>query len=70
MQSEEWFADLYRKMPVPPTDEPHIDDPGDEFLKQIALCTPKPPLSDPRVQHAAQCPHCIRRIQEFRAAGS
>lgn len=66
VRSEDWFADLYRKLPIPPPDEPHIGDPGDTFLKQIAQRSRKPPLSDPRVAHVAQCPYCLRRLMELR----
>lgn len=66
VHSEEWFADLYRTMPIPRPEGPHLEDPGDAFLRQLAQASGKPPLSDPRVKHAAQCPYCLRRLEELR----
>lgn len=65
VHSDEWFADVYRKVPPPPPEGPHLNDPGEMFLRSIVF-GPKPLMSDPRFQHAAQCSYCIRRVQELR----
>lgn len=66
MRSEEWFSDRYRKMPIAPTDKSHIGGPGDVFLRQIAFGPNKPPLSNPRAAHVADCPYCLQRLAELR----
>ncbi len=67
MRSEEWFAERYSKMPITPGDKPHVGGPGEAFLRQIAFGPKKPPLSDPRTAHVADCPYCLQRLAELRA---
>ncbi len=66
MHSEDWFSDMYRRAPIPQTDQPHVGGPGDEFLRQIAFGSNKPTLSDPRAAHVADCPYCLQRLAELR----
>ena len=67
VHSEEWFAELYRKLPIAPPDSPHVDNPGEAFLCQLAQRSGKPPLSDPRVKHVAQCSYCLLRLRELQS---
>ena len=67
MRSEEWFSERYSKMPITPSDKPHVGSPGEAFLRQVALGPRKPPLSDPRTSHVADCPYCLQRLAELRA---
>lgn len=66
MHSEDWFSDLYRRMPTPENDQPHVGGPSDEFLRTIAFGPKKPALSDPRAAHVAECSYCLRRLAELR----
>jgi hypothetical protein len=65
--SEEWFVDLYRKLPPD-----HVVDASDceefdeEFLKKLAWSSRKPSLLDPRVVHVSHCARCLRRLMELR----
>ena len=67
VHSEEWFAELYRKLPIAAPEGPHVDNPGEAFLRQLARRSGKPPLSDPRVKHAAQCPYCLLRLRDLQS---
>jgi hypothetical protein len=65
--SEEWFAALYRNMPLPESsDTGHCDGPDDIFLRKLASSTNKPSPFDPRVAHVASCPQCLRKVRSFR----
>ena len=65
--SEEWLAELYRKLP-PPESSKHAPCGGsdEELLRKIAYSFRKPSLLDPRVVHVARCPHCMRRLMQLR----
>ena len=67
MRSDEWFFERYSRKPITPSDEPHVGGPGEAFLRQIAFGPKKPPLSDPRTAHVADCPYCLQRLAELRA---
>lgn len=54
-------------MPITPSNKPHVGGPGEAFLRQIAFGPKKPPLSDPRTAHVADCPYCLQRLAELRA---
>ena len=54
-------------MPITPGDKPHIGGPGEAFLRHVAFGPKKPPLSDPRTAHVADCPYCLQRLAELRA---
>jgi hypothetical protein len=41
--------------------------PGDAFLESVARQSKQIALSDPRVDHAANCPVCMRRLLELRS---
>lgn len=65
--SEEWFAALYRNMPLPESsDAGHCNGPDDIFLRKLASSTNKPSPFDPRVAHVASCPQCLRKVRSFR----
>ena len=65
--SEEWFAALYRNLPLPESsDTGHCDGPDDIFLRKLASFTNKPSPFDPRVAHVASCPQCLRKVRGFR----
>lgn len=65
--SEEWFAALYRDMPLPESsDAGHCNGPDDIFLRNLASSTNKPSPFDPRVAHVASCPQCLRKVRGFR----
>ena len=66
VHSEEWFSDLYSRMPIPDKNYPHVGGPGDDFLRQVAFGPKKPALSDPRTAHVADCPYCLQRIAQLR----
>ena len=40
--------------------------PDEEFLQHLARRSKSIALSDPRIDHAANCSKCIRRLLEFR----
>jgi hypothetical protein len=68
--SEEWFAALYRNMPLPESsDTGHCDGPDDIFLKKLASTSNKPSPFDARVTHVASCPQCLRKVRGFREEG-
>jgi len=67
VRSDEWFSERYSKMPVTPSDAPHVGGPGEAFLRQIAFGPKKPSLSDSRTAHVADCPYCLQRLAELRA---
>jgi hypothetical protein len=64
--SEEWFVELYRKLPpadvVDASDCEEIDE---EFLRRLAWSSRKPSLLDPRVVHISHCSRCLRRLMEL-----
>ena len=65
--SEEWFVELYRKLPpahvVDASDCEEIDE---ECLRKLAWSSRKPSLLDPRVVHVSHCARCLRRLMELR----
>ena len=65
--SEEWLAQLYRKLP-PAESSKHVacEGPDEVLLRKIACSFRKPSLLDPRVVHVARCPHCMRRLMQLR----
>lgn len=70
--SEEWLAQLYRKLP-PAESSKHVPcgGPDELLLRKIAYSFRKPSLLDPRVVHVARCSQCIRRLMQLREeAGS
>ena len=70
--SEEWLAELYRKLPPPESSE-HVPcgGPDEVLLRKIAHSIRKPSLLDPGVVHVARCSPCIRRLMQLREeAGS
>lgn len=66
MRSEEWFSDLYSRVAIPDTNQPHVGGPGDDFLRRLAFGPKKPALSDVRTAHVVDCPYCLQRIAELR----
>ena len=64
--SEEWFAALYRNMPVPEALEPEdCQGPDDDFLRTLASPSKKPSPFDPRVKHVAGCSRCLRKLRRL-----
>jgi hypothetical protein len=71
VHTEDWFADLYRRLP--PDDHgirAQCNQVDDAFLQRIAFSIRKPSLLDPRVDHVAHCSTCLRRLMELRDARS
>ena len=67
LHSEDWFAELYRNLPVDDSDFPVRCDSYDEvFLRELASSSQKPSLLDPRVNHVSRCSWCLRRLMELR----
>ena len=65
--SEEWLAQLYRKLPPAESTE-HVpcDGPDEVLLRKIAHSFRKPSLLDPGVVHVARCSPCLRRLMQLR----
>ena len=71
VHTEDWFADLYRRLPPDDHDiRAQCDQVDDAFLQRIAFSIRKPSLLDPRVDHVAHCSTCLRRLMELREARS
>jgi hypothetical protein len=65
--SEEWFAELYRKLPpAHVVDDSDCEEIDEEFLRKLAWSSKKPSLLDPRVVHISHCGRCLRRLMELR----
>lgn len=64
---EDWFAELYRKMPPEiPAGYVSCEGPDEPFLRNFAHSARKPSLLDPRVIHVTHCSHCLNRLMELR----
>lgn len=67
VNSEDWFAELYRNLPVDDPDVVRRCDNFDEaFLRELVAASRKPSLLDPRVNHVSRCSWCLRRLMELR----
>ena len=67
VNSEDWFAELYRNLPV---DESEVflrcDNFDEAFLRELVGSSQKPSLLDPRVSHVSHCSWCLHRLMELR----
>lgn len=67
MHSEDWFAELYRRMPADDSrTSTQCDKPDDAFLRRLSSRLRKPSPLDPRVSHVANCSRCLQRLMELR----
>jgi hypothetical protein len=60
---EAWIAQRHQESVLAGETTPAGPCPDEAFLKGLARKSKQIALSDPRVNHAANCPSCIRRIQ-------
>lgn len=63
---EKWFAQQHRRRVIAGETTPSGPCPNDTFLRDLARRSPKIALSDPRIDHAANCPTCMSRLLGLR----
>ena len=63
---EEWIAQRHQERVLAGETRPQGPCPGDDFLLELASKSRKIRLSDTRVDHAATCPACMRRLLTMR----
>ena len=66
VNSEDWFAELYRDLPVDNSEVLRCDSFDEAFLRELVAASRKPSLLDPRVNHVSRCSWCLRRVMELR----
>ena len=66
VKSEDWFAELYRDLPVDDSEVLRCDSFDEAFLHELVAAPRKPSLLDPRVNHISRCSWCLRRLMELR----
>jgi hypothetical protein len=63
---EKWIAQRHQERVLTGEITPQGPCPGEDFLKRLARKSRDIRLSDPRVDHAATCPTCMRRLLTLR----
>ncbi|MFP5205383.1 MAG: hypothetical protein ACLGSH_08520 [Acidobacteriota bacterium] len=63
---EKWIAQRHQERVLAGETTPQGPCPGEDFLKRLARKSRDIRLSDPRVDHAATCPACMRRLLTMR----
>ncbi len=63
---EKWIAQRHQERVLAGETTPQGPCPGDDFLLELARKSRNIRLSDPRVDHAATCPACMRRLLTMR----
>jgi hypothetical protein len=63
---EKWIAQRHQERVLAGETRPLGPCPGDDFLLELARKSRNIRLSDPRVDHAAACPACMRRLLTMR----
>ena len=63
---EKWIARQHQERVLAGEITPQGPCPGEDFLKKLAHKSREIRLSDPRVDHAATCPACMRRLLTMR----
>ncbi len=63
---ETWIAKLLQERVLAGETTPIGPHPDEAFLRDLARKAKRIPMSDPRVDHAANCPTCMSRLLEFR----
>jgi len=64
---DEWVTRQYQERVLDGRTAPVGVCPGEAFLESVARQSKQIALSDPRVDHAANCPVCMRRLLELRS---
>ena len=64
---EKWIAQRHQERVLAGEIPPQGPCPGEDFLKKLARKSRDIRLSDPRVNHAATCPACMRRLLTMRS---
>src|ERR1022692_1897328 len=65
---EAWIAQRHQERVLAGETTPAGPCPDEAFLKDLARKSKQIALSDPRVNHAANCPVCMGRLLELRPA--
>jgi hypothetical protein len=63
---EKWIAQRHQEWVLAGETTPQGPCPGEDFLQKLARKSRDILLSDPRVDHAATCPACMRRLLTMR----
>jgi len=63
---EDWIAQRHQERVLSGQTTPTGPCPDDAFLNDLARRSKRIALSDPRVDHAATCPRCMKRLLEIR----
>lgn len=63
---EKWIAQRHQERVLAGETTPQGPCPGEDFLQKLARKSRDIRLSDPRVNHAATCPACMRRLLTMR----
>lgn len=63
---EKWIAQRHQERVLAGDTTPQGPCPGEDFLQKLARKARDIRLSDPRVDHAATCPTCMRRLLTLR----
>jgi len=63
---EKWIAQRHQERVLAGETTPQGPCPGEDFLQKLARKSRDIRLSDPRVDHAATCPACMRRLLTMR----
>ncbi|MHB1937182.1 MAG: hypothetical protein ACYCOR_11425 [Acidobacteriaceae bacterium] len=63
---EKWIAQRHQERVLAGETTPQGPCPGEDFLQRLARKSRDIRLSDPRVDHAATCPPCMRRLLTMR----
>jgi hypothetical protein len=63
---EKWIAQRHQERVLAEETAPQGRCPGEDFLQKLARKSRDIRLSDPRVDHAATCPACMRRLLTMR----
>jgi hypothetical protein len=63
---EAWLKRMHQERVLSGETEPTGPCPDETFLLGVARRSKKIPLSDPRIDHAANCPNCMNRILAMR----
>ena len=64
---EKWIAQRHQERVLAGEIPPEGPCPGEDFLQKLARKSRDIRLSDPRVDHAATCPACMRRLLTMRS---
>lgn len=63
---EEWIAQRHQQRVLAGETNPKGPCPDESFLQDLARKSKRIVLSDPRIDHAATCPRCMKRLLEIR----